>query len=461
MLRSSAAPAFHDDLAALAVLATAPTGTAPELAQNLSRIYQAVFNADLSHYDAREVYKSAPQLLTQIFDLRMRLRARLSEWHGRGHLTPEVRKALRDVFRVARYAADMLGEIAIGHDRTGQDSRTYRGFAGDNHNTLVNAPFRTGAELSFRSGDVILMRGMHHNSAAIARIGDVDSQFSHIGMVYVGAEGRRYVVESLIEDGAVINPLEHVLDHGLGRAALYRHKDADLAKAAAECVHARVERSQSRGRRILYDFSMRLDGYSSLFCSKLVRLAFDKASNGRIKLPTYPTRLDMRNSDFFHRVGVKATETFAPADIDLEPDFDLVAEWQDYRVTSNLRLQDMVMTKFFEWMERESYRFKEDLPIVLISVLGRLSSLLSDRAKTLISSIVPKVPINMPRRTVAVIAMLHKTAEPIYRQMQQLEKDYIQRTGHGMHGREILEHLERIEDASNGRIGYLVAPRWW
>ena len=53
-----------------------------------------------------------------------------------------------------------------------------------------------------------------------------------------------------------------------------------------------------------YDFSMELDGYDALFCSKLVRQAFDEASGGAIELPTFPTRLAMANRDFFERIGV-------------------------------------------------------------------------------------------------------------------------------------------------------------
>ena len=65
----------------------------------------------------------------------------------------------------------------------------------------------------------------------------------------------------------------------------------------------------------------------------------------------------MKNRDFLDRIGVTAKETFAPADIELEPDFDFVAEWQDYRVTSRLRLQDLLMDELFRWMDDYGYKF--------------------------------------------------------------------------------------------------------
>ena len=174
-------------------------------------------------------------------------------------------------------------------------------------------------------------------------------------------------------------------------------------------------------------------------------------------MPTFGTRLGMTNRDFFERIGVTATETFAPGDMELEPHFDVVAEWQDYRATSSLRLQDMIMDKFFEWMDTGGYRFKEDLTARLIAVMGRASSYLSEDAKTLISGVVPKVPPNMSRRAIATIAMLHSTAERVLRDLELVEEERIARTGRPLHPREVRVRLEELRQASNGRIGYLCA----
>ena len=111
-----------------------------------------------------------------------------------GLMTPEVTQGFRDVFRVLRYVSDMLGEIASGHPRADDGGYLLRGFTGRDNNTQINfAYYRNGASLSFQSGDVILVRGQAHNSAAIARIGDVDSQFSHIGIVYIDQAGEHWM----------------------------------------------------------------------------------------------------------------------------------------------------------------------------------------------------------------------------------------------------------------------------
>jgi len=457
MLHTTPRRRLEDDLAAVEEIAARPATTAKELAANLTELYEATFNINFERYDVQTLVHSAPDIARTVFDMRLRLRDQVADWHARGFLTLAGQRALRNALRIARYATDMLGEINIRYAQLGPGEKTLRGFSGRNMNTLVNPAFETGHDLDFRSGDLLLMRGMHHNSAAIARIGDVDSQFSHLAIVHTDADGKQWVVEALIEEGSVINPLAYTLTHGLGRCVLFRHKDKHLAARAAALIHDVVRRSGEKGgQHIWYDFTMELAGDKELFCSKLVSKAYGLASDQKMLLPTFATRFDMKNRDFVDRIGVTAKETFAPADIELEPSFDLVAEWQDYRVTSRLRLQDLLMDRLFLWMEQHDYRFREDLPIKLIGYFGHLSGKLSTRAKNLIADVVPKVPPNMQRSTIQAVAMLHRTAEPLLAELQAMERRSIDRTGRPLHAREVYDFLEGKRQASNGEIGYLV-----
>lgn len=450
-------PSFERDLSVLEGLAAAPALSAYRTAKTLQNIYAKIAGAEFGDYDQAAIAKAAPQLIYRLFDIRMRLRGRIAEFERLGFMSGDVQQGLRDCMRVLRYITDMLGEMHIGFVQETPETEELSGFAGDRYNTLVHWPFYKAGPVTFRSGDVIAVRGERHNSAAIARIGDVDSQFSHVCIVYIDESNGHYAVESLIEEGAIINTLAHELGHGIARAALYRHKDAALAARAAKMIRDHVAASRRKlARRIRYDFSMRLDDGRNLFCSKLVRLAFGLASEGKSALPAYPTRIGMHNRDFLDRIGVTCVETFAPGDMDLEKDFDLVCEWQDYKETSNVRLQDFTMDKLLEWMETHGYRFEETLPIRIVSLLGRLSAHFSDSAQDILSSVAPKVPINMRRKTVATVAMLHKTAEPIYRELQKLERQSIATNGRPLYGTEIFEHLEALRRRAGNRIGYLV-----
>jgi hypothetical protein len=448
---------LEERLARIGAVADLEATSTHELEAALRCVYHLIHETDIAEADRREVAHAAPELMHALFLARMRLRDSVPKWQAQNLLARPAQTALRDVFRIARYASDMLGEIASANARLASGEKSGRGFTGAAWNTLVHPAYDTGQNIPFRSGDLVLMRGSAHNSAAIARIGDVDTQFSHIAIVYIDPDGKHWMVEALIEDGAVINTLEHVLDHGLGRAVLYRCQDAALAERAAKLAYDRVLASKTGfAPHIPYDFSMRMKGRRKLFCAKLVSQAYADASGGKVQLPAYKTRFDHRNNKaFLSAIGVKAKESFAPGDIDLDPRFDLVAEWQDYRVTPLLRRQDMVMTKFFEWMEKRGYAFREDLFVKFIAVFGRLSSYLSDESKNLIASVVPKVPRNMSRSCVATIVMLHKSAEEVMPALTALDDDHVKMTGFPLHPRETLAHLERLREVSGGEIGYL------
>lgn len=458
MLAPVASSSFENDLERIEILAASPVTSSALLERNLNCIYEQAAAARFDDYDVVSIARVAPAVMYRIFDLRVGLREKLAHYEMLGLMTPAAVQGFRDVFRVLRYVSDMLGEIASMEPNTSDPGYLLRGFTGEENNTLINYAFyRDGRSVAFQSGDVILVRGRAHNSAAIARIGDVDSQFSHIGIVHIDEQGSHWMVESLIEDGAIINALGKSLDHHIVRAVLYRNRDADFAARAAKSIFDYVAASRVRGgKRILYDFSMRTDETRNLFCSKLVRLAFSQASEGSVILPKYPTHIGRKNRDFLDRVGVATDMTFAPADIDMESSFDLVAEWQDYRETANIRLQDFTMDKIFEWMERYNYRFEETPAIKLVALLGRFSSHFSEGAKQTLSSVFPRVPSNMPRKTVAVVAMLHKTAEPIYLELQRQNQQQVIETGVPMHGLDIFAALEAIRERCGNRIGYLV-----
>ena len=445
-----------DDIAYLSDVAAREPRDAKHLADNLREIYQAIFLVDLNNYQVDDVRAAAPRLLQSILDLRTRVRSQISDWNARGLITHEVQSALRDCFRASRYAGDLIGEVLLNHPRLGPEENSVAGFAGAEHNVLRPAVWR-GRPLEFQPGDVILQRGMLHNSAAIARIGDVDSQFSHVGIVARNEKGELVVVEALIEVGSIITPLTVNLGHHLGRAILFRHRDSALAARAAEKIHERIAKSlEPVSRPILYDFSMELGGYKQLFCSKLVRLAYELGSDGKVSMPPFPTLLNMKNRDFPRRIGVTAHKTFAPGDLELDPDFDVVAEWCDFRVTSEMRIKDMIMTKLFEWMDVYGYKFHPDLTVRLIALGGRLSSRLSKRAQELVASVTGGVvPPNMTGSAIGAVAMLHKTAEPIYKELESLEAESIRNSGRQLHPRQVLDTLERIRQRSGNRIGYL------
>ncbi|MGE3229357.1 MAG: hypothetical protein AB7J30_07960, partial [Hyphomicrobium sp.] len=268
-MQRSVVSGLEQRLAEVGAVADRSFVSSHELEAALRAVYHLVFDADLGEADRREVAAAAPRLMTGLFSARMRLRDRIASWDQQGIFDRNAQGALRDVFRITRYASDMLGEIAGGNIRLEPNEKSKRAFTGTAWNTLVNPAYDSGQNIPFRSGDVLVMRGSAHNSAAIARIGDVDTQFSHIALVYVDPNGKHWIVEALIEDGSVVNTLDHVLYHDLGRAVLYRSRDSALAARAAELAYKRILASTNGTTpHIPYDFTMRLKGRRTLFCAK-------------------------------------------------------------------------------------------------------------------------------------------------------------------------------------------------
>jgi hypothetical protein len=446
----------------LSALALADAATSDEVARSILQIYTDVHERDLARYASAAAKSAAPEIMAEMFLIRAALRDRVADWHARGLMTRDVQHALRDTLRALRYASDMAGELHTDFAIGTEDDPPLRAFSEQSYNTFVHPKYDTGEPIAFRAGDVLLVRGTKHNSAAIARIGDVDSQFSHAAIVHVDETGRAFVVEALIESGAVIEPLQSALQHRLARAILFRHQDAELAARASKLIYDHVSRSLAEGGKpILYDFSMSLAPSERLFCSKLVRIAYEDASEGKLKLPAFTTRFNDSNARFYKRIGVTASESFAPGDLEIEPAFDLVAEWQDYRYTAQVRHQDLIMTKLFEWMEVHGYRFREDFVIRLIAWVGRLSTKLSKRAQDFVASLFARIPPHMPRRTIATIVMLHKTAQPLLEDVQYKERIRIATEGLPLHPRDVFDHLEGVRSRGRGYVGYLAAPRKW
>ena len=201
-----------------------------------------------SAYDVEDLRAEVPLVLKSIYQLRLDLRERLKDLEARGLVSAEAEKALRSVFRAIRYATDMLGELATGYDQMEARDKVLPAFTGTDINTLVHPYFeKPEGRIPFRSGDVLIVRGLKHNSAAIARIGDVDSQFSHAAIIHIDEKGRQRVLESLIEEGATISNLDYTFEHALGRAVLFRHRDADIAARAADKMYEKIRSSRRRG----------------------------------------------------------------------------------------------------------------------------------------------------------------------------------------------------------------------
>ena len=204
MFAETGCPYFDRDFRKLAALAEVQVATPEALSALLGEMYASIFDVDFANYRVEVLAPKSETILAQVNNLRITLRDRIPQWSRAGLMTAEVQRRLRDVFRASRYATDMLGELMIGYDDLSPGEEEYPAFTGPHLNTLIHPGLGdSGGALEIRTGDIIVVRGTIHNSAAIARIGDVDSQFSHVGIVHIGPDGRKVIVETTVYAGDV------------------------------------------------------------------------------------------------------------------------------------------------------------------------------------------------------------------------------------------------------------------
>jgi len=198
-----------------------------------------------------------------------------------------------------------------------------------------------------RSGDVLVTRGGALSSAGIAHIGAVDASFSHNAMVHIDARGRAWTVEAYLERGALVQPLEDFLAHGLGRVTVVRYEDEALAARAAHLAYQRI----LHGPAIGYDEAFDSEAHEELFCSEIVPWAFSLAGHDE-PVPMHRTRFDHEATPrLFAGMGVAAEDLAAPADLLFDPRFRVVGAWRALELLPELHRQDAVVDGLFRHLE--------------------------------------------------------------------------------------------------------------
>tara|TARA_B110001454_G_C12723234_1_gene436038 strand:- start:17604 stop:19220 length:1617 start_codon:yes stop_codon:yes gene_type:complete len=362
----------------------------------IDRMYKFLYNINSSVYSIDDTKSQGLPIIQKSFELRRWLRKVVTVWNREEALKnlkngPEVVASVRNLMRAGRYLEDVIAESMLMKQTTSSGSSAKHGADFIAVSNLLNSSpqsadlksrlsllttrgFQGGRAFdfnSFQSGDILLFRGASSISAAIARITDSVTQFSHVAIVYVDPTTKqKFILESLIDKGVIIRPLVHALDHSLPRISIYRFDDAKIAHVAAEETYKYIKRLSKNGKvKIKYDFSMNLTDHSRIFCSELVAMAFDLAAKklalGKDRLAPVPyfsnSFLSKENRNFLQRITISddTTIAFAPGDIDVDPRFDLLAEYRDFSKTEQVRVHDLIFDKVFEWTEKDKRKLKE------------------------------------------------------------------------------------------------------
>jgi|GEM_PF-3555082 len=402
-------------------------------------------------------------IIQNLWSIRLSLHDRLRELTQNGDIhvgatdDPCV-NAIRDTFRAARYLEDFLGESFLGipnfNEKT--DPKAINTLQGDAPH-LLKAP---GVEtVTLRSGDMILSRGTAYTSAAIARIGTVRSQFSHLAVIYIENEplGKEFtipeamtnphvkVLEAHIEVGSTIRPFKDYVADGNARNVLFRYSDASVANEAAKWAHDfivqhRIEQQRKNGgaiddpnNNVPYDFKMNLGDLSEIFCSEMGFIAYRSVG---IILPQFPSILESHN-DVVRTLGITRLLNFAPGDLEFDTRFQYLAEWRDYRKMHDIRYKDAVLDSMFDWMRDKNYQLHSTVMMEGKAIFGWMIRH-AEFAKT-------TLPKNMSTSVLRMTFTINQVGDILANDLAQIEKkhqsDY---SGRLMTYPEVLDALEKF-----------------
>lgn len=436
-------------------------------AKKLDDIHKKAWQFETSFVDVEKLKPEAGPLIHRIFLQRLRLRSIVQKLDKEDRITPELVSSLRKIFRAARTVEDMLYELAIGFKQ--------KQFLDPSITSFSNPPKKMGLgwsidlnqynpvygnKFNIKSGDVFIIKGNAFMSAAIARIGDVDSQFSHAGLAYVDPISKEvFIVEAQVANGVRIIPIKKFLNQKVGRMMQFRYVpkgngDEVLAEKAGYFAYEHTRLSILNETPVIYGFDMTVDDYDTQFCSKVIRWAFDRASRGEVKVPTdiYLSILDLESNAFIKSIGVTVNKTFAPADLELTPEFDLVTEWRDPRMTPDLRIKDQVLTSMMYWLEEEHLEFQ------LTPYISSLANIANYRVSKKITEVfIGPIPVAVPDHILETVIMLERTGSELHKYTKKRAQSYLKEGGTPMTPKHLELVIEQAREdlEKNGQIGYL------
>jgi len=388
-----------------------------QLHEMIRQYFKVAWQLPAELFNKTTLKAEGPEAVQNSFQLRLKLGKILKRAQAENKLTKDLIRDTRNLMRAGRYIEDMTLEVTYQTEQEKAllkegDLKPKAGFSGGVKNNLINAGFQN--ELNLKSGDLILVRGNSFNSAAISRVGDIDSNFSHIAMVHVQPQvkneantifERSYVMEALIETGTGIRTLKNFLEEHAGyRLAVFRMDGkSNIPDRAAYWMYNHIYQTKIiQKKKMPYNFSMDLTVTNKLFCSQLAYMAYQKGAGYNLML--FPTELSKNYRNFYKFIGVKADSTYAPGDIETDPRFTLVREWRDYNFTKSIRYKDMILNQLFNWMETYNFKFSSTPVESSIATLAWVW-----RRIPLVNELMPyDVPMNQSVSSIGIVITLQK-----------------------------------------------------
>ena len=199
--------------------------------------------------------------------------------------------------------------------------------------------------VTLHSGDILVSRGGAPTSALISRGNDYPGGFSHVALAYVDEQTHQVsMIESLIECGVVVTTFNRYLEDKKLRLMLLRLRpDLPVLKADPLLPHkaATAALKEAQQRHIPYDFSMNCHDHGARFCSEVVSAAYEPFG---VKLWTGMSYISSPVlTAWLGSMGARFFETQEPADLEYDPQLEVIAEWREPVALQKAHIDDAVI----------------------------------------------------------------------------------------------------------------------
>lgn len=216
---------------------------------------------------------------------------------------------------------------------------------------------------------------------------------------FVNANGLG-TLESYIGSGVNFFTMKDALLNENARILVLRAKDQSLAKKAHDYITNRVintanykveeeikyragELSESalseslesmaEKRNIKYDYDQDFSNNTAMSCEEVAFDAFKTASKGQMIIPAASAQVLLKDKKMLKAMGLHQGEMMFPADMEVDPRFEIVLDWTDYRLIRDNWRKDAIMSEVFRWVNEEGYVMNTSGPAALggLAWMGR------------------------------------------------------------------------------------------
>jgi hypothetical protein len=403
-------------------------------AQELERKLRAFDKHDYQD----ELLVHGKDVLDDLWSIKLKLHQKLKDFNFA--IPVECARSIRGVFTAIRLVEDTVEEHYV---RTNGLQAPSSAFAPNNEfvrRAKGFENFRIPEDL--QSGDVILSRGNAYTSAAIASLGEADTQFSHVSFVYKDENGKLWTTEAHIEVGSIVRPIEeHIKDNNF-RTMILRYEDQALAAQASQYAFKRVQHASRTTGNIPYDFGFDMGESKSLFCSEVVSWSIEMVSGRMIQVPFYKNRVLLRKPKFVNDLGITVEESFIPADLEIDPRFTIVVEWRDANRINDSLEKDALIQAMFTWADEHNYRLINASSFK--SLLYRNVIWPIRRTPLLKNFVDEKLPLNMSRTLVGYFGTLESVGELLQKTLKAEDEKSRNERGFPLLANEKFEVLENF-----------------